>query len=51
MGAILDDPARAARMRAELLALRDSLGEPGAAERAARIIIEEVSLVGRATEM
>ena len=50
MGAILDDPARAAHMRAELLALRDSLGEPGAVDRAAQIIVDEISLGGRATE-
>jgi len=43
MGAILDDPARAARMRGELLALRESLGVAGAADRAARQILEDLS--------
>lgn len=34
---ILDDPARAAAMRADLARVRSLLGEPGAARRAARI--------------
>lgn len=38
---ILDNPERAARMRADLLALRGTLGEPGATDRAARIILDE----------
>jgi lipid-A-disaccharide synthase len=40
---ILDDPARAARMREELVALRRTLGEPGAVECAAGIIIGELA--------
>jgi lipid-A-disaccharide synthase len=46
LGAILDDPARAARMRTDLLALRESLGEPGATERAARVILKEIQESG-----
>lgn len=38
--AILDDPAKAAAIRAELLAVRSSLGEPGAADRAAAAILK-----------
>ena len=38
-GAILDDPARRARIRAELLAVRHSLGAPGAADRAAAALL------------
>lgn len=37
--ALLDDPARAAAVRAELLAVRRSLGEPGAAGRAAAAVL------------
>ena len=42
VAAILDDPARANAMRRELLALRDSLGQPGAADRAATAILEDL---------
>ena len=38
---LLDDPAAAARMRAELSEVRSRLGAPGAFERAARIVLEE----------
>ena len=37
--AILDDPLKAAAVRAALLAVRRSLGEPGAAERAAAAVL------------
>lgn len=37
--AILDDPARAAAVRAELLKVRRSLGDPGAADRAALAVL------------
>jgi lipid-A-disaccharide synthase len=37
--AVLDDPARAASVRAELLMVRRSLGSPGAAGRAAEAIL------------
>lgn len=37
--AVLDDPARAAAVRAELLKVRRSLGEPGAADRAAAAVL------------
>ncbi len=37
--AVLDDPARAASVRAELLKVRRSLGEPGAADRAALALL------------
>lgn len=40
--AVLDDPARAASVRAELLKVRRSLGEPGAADRAAAAVMEAV---------
>jgi len=43
VAAILDDPARAARMRADLLALRDTLGEHGATDRAAQVILADLS--------
>ena len=43
VAAILDDSARAARMRADLLALRDSLGERGATDRAAQIILDDIA--------
>jgi lipid-A-disaccharide synthase len=36
---ILDDPARAAQIRADLARVRDLLGEPGAARRAAAIAL------------
>jgi len=36
---VLDDPARAAAVRAELLTVRRSLGEPGAADRAALAVL------------
>jgi lipid-A-disaccharide synthase len=39
---LLDDPATAAEMRAGLLALRATLGEPGAADRAAAVILESL---------
>jgi lipid-A-disaccharide synthase len=38
--AILDDPARAERMRRDLAAIRGALGSGGAAERAARLALE-----------
>jgi lipid-A-disaccharide synthase len=41
-GALLDDPARHATMRGELLALRGTLGEAGAADRAAAAIVASV---------
>jgi lipid-A-disaccharide synthase len=37
--AILGDPRRSAAIRADLLAVRRSLGEPGAADRAARAVL------------
>jgi len=37
--AVLDDPARAAAVRAELLLVRRSLGSPGAADRAAQAVL------------
>ncbi len=37
--AILDDPTKAAAIRAELLKVRRSLGEPGAADRAAAAVL------------
>ncbi|MDP3543270.1 MAG: lipid-A-disaccharide synthase [Elusimicrobiota bacterium] len=37
--ALLDDPARAAAVRSELLKVRRSLGEPGAADRAAAAVL------------
>lgn len=37
--ALLDDPAKAAATRAELLKVRRSLGEPGAADRAAAAVL------------
>ena len=37
--ALLDDPAKSAAMRTELLAIRRSLGSPGAAERAAAAVL------------
>ena len=40
---ILDDPDKAAVLRRELLALRSTLGEPGAADRAARVILGELA--------
>ena len=40
---ILDDPARAARMRDALLALRGTLGERGAADRAAGVLLRHLS--------
>ena len=40
---ILDDPARAARMRDDLLALRGTLGERGATERAASVLLRHLS--------
>lgn len=40
--ALLDDPARAAVVRSELLEVRRSLGEPGAAARAASSILSRV---------
>jgi lipid-A-disaccharide synthase len=40
---ILDNPQRASQMRSDLLALRASLGEPGGTDRAARIILDDVS--------
>jgi lipid-A-disaccharide synthase len=40
---ILDDPARAARMRDALLALRGTLGERGAAGRAAGVLLRHLS--------
>ena len=40
--AILDDPRRAAQMRADLEALRQPLGEPGAVNRAATVILREL---------
>ena len=40
--AILDDRARAARMRSDLAALRQTLGEPGAVNRAAVAILSEL---------
>jgi len=39
---LLDDPARHAAMRADLLALRGTLGEAGAADRAAAAIVASV---------
>lgn len=39
---ILDDPARAGRMRNDLAALRQTLGEPGAVNRAAEAILREL---------
>jgi lipid-A-disaccharide synthase len=39
----LDDPARAARAREELLAVRRSLGSPGAADRAAAAVLAALS--------
>jgi lipid-A-disaccharide synthase len=39
----LDDPAYAARTRAELLAVRRSLGEPGAADRAAAAVLAGIA--------
>ena len=41
--ALLDDPAKAAATRAELLKVRRSLGEPGAADRAAAAVQEAVA--------
>ena len=40
--AILDGPERAARMRHDLAALRQTLGEPGAVDRAAHAILREL---------
>ena len=40
---ILDDPARRATMRAELLDVRRSLGSPGAADRAAASLLALLS--------
>ena len=40
--AVLDDPARAAAVRADLLAVRRSLGKPGAADRAAAAVLAGV---------
>jgi lipid-A-disaccharide synthase len=40
---ILDDPALAMRMRDDLLALRASLGERGAADRAAGVLLRHLS--------
>ena len=40
--AILNDPQRAAQMRADLEGLRQSLGEPGAVNRAATVILQEL---------
>jgi len=42
VAAILEDPPRAAQMRADLTALRQSLGEPGAVNRAATVILQEL---------
>jgi lipid-A-disaccharide synthase len=39
---ILDDPARAAAMRADLARVRALLGEPGAAHRAAGIALRMI---------
>ena len=39
-GAILNDPKRASAVRAELLAVRRCLGEPGAADRAAAAVLD-----------
>ncbi len=39
--ALLDDPAKAAAMRVALLKVRRSLGEPGAADRAAAAVLAE----------
>jgi len=39
---ILDDPARAAQIRADLARVRDLLGEPGAARRAAAIAVRMI---------
>ena len=43
----LDDPARAASVRAELLAVRRSLGAPGAADRAAAAVLASLAAEGR----
>ena len=40
--AILDDPARSTQMRTDLAALRATLGEPGAVNRAAETILREL---------
>lgn len=40
--ALLEDPKKLAALRAELAALRESLGEPGAPERAAAAILQEI---------
>ena len=40
--AIVDDPGRAKRMRADLSALRETLGEPGAVNRAAETILRDL---------
>jgi lipid-A-disaccharide synthase len=44
VAAILDDSSRAEQMRSDLRALRASLGEPGAVDRAAGIILDELSI-------
>lgn len=46
VGKWLDETAHAATMR-ELVGLRRKLGAPGAAERAARIILEDMKALGR----
>jgi lipid-A-disaccharide synthase len=47
---ILDDPARLAANRADLLALRASLGGPGAAKRAASIVLESLRAPAEASK-
>jgi lipid-A-disaccharide synthase len=44
---LLEDPRRYAQTRRELLSIRESLGKPGAAERAAAVLLSEL---GRVTE-
>ena len=48
--ALLDDPQRAESMRAELSSVRLRLGDPGAAERAAQLILDQIGAEGKQEE-
>lgn len=45
--AILDDPKKASAVRAELLAVRHCLGEPGATDRAAAVVLADAAANGK----